>query len=229
VLSEFNAMSRDALDEFIDKALEAEPLELEIDEFDPPAGPPLTDGEIRQARQTLAQRQAPDIFKATTDALCARCGSKDWFNSPHLKFLHDAFVLARFARAQEAESVRLAGPLEQWPDGVMRLDGKDHNVEVTSTHGGRWLGKEYREVTGPTMDPVEDWIERADSIPKYLDEVIAAKAKKHYSSPCWLVVYLNISEYGIRQKETEAVIAETKARYAHMFQAISVLWKRKFY
>ena len=222
-------MSRDAIDELIDQALQAEPLELEIDEFDTPAGPPLTNDEIQQARQTLAQWQAPDVFKTTTDALCARCASKDWFNSPHLKFLHDAFVLARFARTQEVESVRLAGPLERWPDGLVRLDGKDHNIEVTSTHGGRRLGKEYREVTGPTRDPVENWIARADSIPKYLDEVIAAKAKKRYSSPCWLVVYLNISEYGIRQKETEAVIAETKARYAPAFQAISVLWKGRVY
>jgi hypothetical protein len=222
-------MPRDPLDDLIDMALEAEPLEFEIDDFDTPTGPPLTDDEIQQARQTLAQAQAPGIFKAITDALCARCDSKDWFNNPHLKFLHDAFVLARFARAQEAESVYLSGPSEQWPDGVVRLNGKERNVEVTSTHGGRRLGKEYREVTGPMADPVEDWIERADSIPKYLDEAIGAKAKKRYSSPCWLVVYLNISEYGIRQKETEAIIAETKARYAHMFQAISVLWKGKLY
>lgn len=125
--------------------------------------------------------------------------------------------------------MRLAGPSEQWPDGFVRLDGRDHNIEVTSTHGGRRLGQEYREVTGPTMDPVENWIARADLIPKYLDEVINAKGEKRYSSPCWLVVYLNISEYGIRQKETEAVIAETKVRYAHMFQAISVFWKGRLY
>jgi len=79
------------------------------------------------------------------------------------------------------------------------------------------------------MDPIENWIERAESIPKFLDEVVAAKSRKHYSAPCWLVVYLNISEYGIRQKETEDVIEEVKARYRRAFEAISVLWKGRLY
>jgi hypothetical protein len=76
---------------------------------------------------------------------------------------------------------------------------------------------------------VEDWIERADSIPKYLDEAISGKRQKNYASPCWLVVYLNISEYGIRQLETEQVIAAAKARYAAAFVDVSVLWKGKLY
>jgi len=69
----------------------------------------------------------------------------------------------------------------------------------------------------------------ASPFPKYLDETLSAKSKKHYGSPCWLVVYLNISEYGILQKETEAVIEEVKARYASSFEAISVLWKGRLY
>ena len=132
---------------------------------------------------------------------------------------------------QEAESARLAAPSDQWPDGFIKLRGQIHNVEVTSTHGGRKLGEEYRNPSGETirMDPVENWIERANSIPKYLDEAIGNKAKKKYASPCWLVVYLNISEYGIRQKETEKTIDEIKTRYASAFFAVSVLWKGKLY
>jgi len=82
---------------------------------------------------------------------------------------------------------------------------------------------------GWRFDPVEDWVARANSIPKYLDEAISGKSKKNYSSPCWLVVYLNISEYGIRQPETEQVIAATQARYAAAFVDITVLWKGKLY
>jgi hypothetical protein len=91
------------------------------------------------------------------------------------------------------------------------------------------LGKEYKEVSGPTLDPVENWIERANSIPKYLDEAIGVKIKKRYASPCWLVIYLNISEYGIRQNETKQTIAETKARYSEHFVEISILWKGELY
>jgi hypothetical protein len=79
------------------------------------------------------------------------------------------------------------------------------------------------------MDPEEDWTARGDSIPKFLDEAVAAKSGKRYEAPCWLVVYLNISEYGIRQKETEAAISQIKARYASSFEAISVLWKGRLY
>jgi hypothetical protein len=62
-----------------------------------------------------------------------------------------------------------------------------------------------------------------------LDEAINRKSKKNCSSPCWLVVYLNISEYGIRQIETEQVIAVTNARYAAAVVNITVLWKGRLY
>jgi hypothetical protein len=43
----------------------------------------------------------------------------------------------------------------------------------------------------------------------------------------WLVVYLNISEWGIRQAESEIVIEQTKHRYADSFDQLFVLWKDK--
>jgi len=66
------------------------------------------------------------------------------------------------------EGVHLASSSEQWPDGYVKLLGKTHNIEVTSTHGGRRLGKGYRELKAPTLDPVRNWIARAESIPHYL-------------------------------------------------------------
>ncbi len=208
--------------------MEADPRP-DIDDDDEPVGPPLTDSELDAGERLLAQWQSPPDFYTATKALCGRCQSSEYFNRPRLKFLHDAYVLAKFVKLSGAEAVRLAAPADQWPDGFVRLQGHVHNIEITSTHGGRKLGQEYRDVKGWRFDPVEDWIARADAIPKYLDEVINGKSKKNYASPCWLVVYLNISEYGIRQIETEQVIAATKARYAAGFVAISVLWKGKLY
>jgi hypothetical protein len=217
-------------DDWIDKLLEADPLTIDIDDDDDePVGPPPTDSELDAAQRLLIQWQSPDDFSKTSLDMCKRCRSADYFNRPRLKFLHDAYVLAKFARLREPDSVRLAAASDQWPDGFIKLQGKTHNVEVTSTHGGRRLGQEYRLVRGLTQDPVENWIERANSIPKYLNEAIGGKSQKNYASPCWLVVYLNISEYDIRQIETEQVIATTKARYAAGFVAISVLWKGKLY
>ena len=70
-----------------------------------------------------------------------------------------------------------------------------------------------------------------DSIPKFLDEAVTKKVKKNYSESkqCWLVVYLNIDDYGISQKETEAAIVEVKRRYASSFEAICVLWRGQLY
>jgi len=220
----------DEVDDWIDQLLEADPLTVDIDDDDDePVGPPPTESELDAAQQLLVQWQSPDDFSNTTLAMCKRCLSADYFNRPRLKFLHDAYVLAKFARLKGANSVRLAALSDQWPDGFIKLQGEAYNIEVTSTHGGRKLGQECRQVRGPTLDPVENWIERADSIPKYLDGAISGKSQKNYASPCWLVVYLNISEYDIRQIETEQVIAAIKARYAAAFVDISVLWKGKLY
>jgi hypothetical protein len=56
---------------------------------------------------------------------------EDWFNRPHLKFLHGAYVLAEFVGLIPVERVRLASASEQWPDGYVKLSGKTHNIEVT--------------------------------------------------------------------------------------------------
>jgi hypothetical protein len=219
----------DTLEDWIDQVLEADPLTIDVDDDDEPQGPPLTDGELDGGQQFLIEWRSPQDFSSKTQTMCRRCRSADYFNQPRLKFLHDAYVLAEFVKLKQAESVRLAAPSERWPDGFIKLQGQTYNVEVTSTHGGRKLGQEYRKVSGPTLDSVKNWVARADSIPKYLDEAISTKRKKNYASPCWLVVYLNINEYDIRQAETEQVIAATKARHAEGFVAISVLRKGKLY
>ena len=79
------------------------------------------------------------------------------------------------------------------------------------------------------LDPVEAWVARAEQIPVSLRTSVERKAKKRYGSFATLLVYLNISEWGIRQKETEKVIAEVKAEHAATFERIIVLWKDKLY
>ncbi len=223
------AAVRDELDELIDRACEADPLPLCDEDAEPPRGPPLSPDERRHTQLRLAMSQTPADFIANTNTLCGRCNSEDFFNRPYLKFLHDAYVLAKFVELTPVENVRLAGVADQWPDGYVTLAGKTHNIEITSTHGRRKLGAEYRSRWTARMDPVENWVARAESIPRNLREVIEAKSKKNYASPCWLVVYLNINEWGIRQVETEKAIEAIKAEFVASFEAISVLWKEKLY
>src|SRR5688572_7764766 len=105
-------MPRDPMDEWIDKAVEADLRALDVDDLDDdldlPSEPPLTSSEVEAARLALAQWAAPQAFKGVVGEFCARCISRDWFNRPQLKFLHDAFVLARFALRRKVDQVRLA-------------------------------------------------------------------------------------------------------------------------
>ncbi len=158
-------MLGDPLDKWIDDACEADPLPPLVEEPEPPRDPPLSAAERRDAQFSLAKFQAPSDFVTLTQSLCDRCSSEDWFNRPHLKFLHDAYVLAEFVGLVLVDRVRLAGAPERWPDGYVEIGGKIHNVEVTSTHGGRKLGDEYRGVKTVKMDPVENWVARAEFNP----------------------------------------------------------------
>jgi hypothetical protein len=86
---------------------------------------------------------------------------------------------------------------------------------------------EYQFKTKVELDPVENWIERAEAIPAALEKAITAKLAKQYDGKMWLVVYLNINEFGIRQDETELNIAAIKQRHVGSFGALFVLWKDK--
>ena len=46
-------------------------------------------------------------------------------------------------------------------------------------------------------------------------------------SGVWLVVYLNINDGGIRQREIEQAITTIKQRHAQSFDGLFVIWKDK--
>jgi hypothetical protein len=186
----------------------------------------LSENELTKAKDDLEQCRSSADFRKTVLGLCSRCGSSQFFNSPHCSFLRDAFVVAEFARHKNADRVRLARSSDQWPDGFVTIGGKDENVEVTiALMPGRRMGDEYRFDAKCELDPVHNRVKRAAAIPGALDDAIAPKIAKHYPIGTCLVVYLNIDDYGIRQLETEVAIAAVKQRHAASFGSIFVLWK----
>ena len=221
-------------DEWIDKICEADPLpdDFDLEDDEPiPTGLTLTPKEIEAACVELGRWQSVETFNRTERRFRLRNADADFFVQPQLKFLHGAYVLVKFSARIGADQVRLADRRDQWPDGFVRVSKRTIKVEVTGTHGGRKLGKEYREPRGMRFDPVQDWHARADSIPSYLETAIRDKFSRYGArySDCWLVVYLNIDEWGVRQREIEQVITEMMIRYSDHFQEISVLWKGKLY
>jgi hypothetical protein len=201
-------------------------------EFDDLAtGPSLSNDELKQARADLARWRSPADFRRAVHTLHRRCRSWE-FKSPRRGFLLDAWTIAEFVAHKPVDQVRLADPSEQWPDGYVKIGGKVENVEATiALMPGRKMWEEYQPSDDGKLivrhDPVEDWIERADAISGALEKAIADKVQKRYSSKLWLVIYLNISEWGIRQAEIELAIAAIKQRYAPSFDALFVIWKDK--
>jgi hypothetical protein len=196
------------------------------------AGLPLTDADLPKAHAELAEWADPREFQRRVDGFHKRSRSKGLFNEPKRKFLLDAWVISELSKHQEFREIRLTAEGDRWPDGVARTETGELNIEVTTAHSpGRRLGAEYRFEGRMQQhhDPGEDWIERAESIPAQLDKVVSAKVEKHYASPFALVVYLNISEYGIRQAETEQAIAAIKDRYGPKFEHLWILWKGKVF
>jgi hypothetical protein len=224
-------MMTDELDDWLNQALAADPLEV-VDSDDNEIIPiPLRSAhELTNARANMTAWQSPIDFQRTVKALHAGCRSGDIFNNPRLKFLLDAWILAEFTFCWPVDQVRLTRPNEQWPDGQIRIGTAIENVEVTSAHEpGRRIGAEYKFTGKAELDPVENWERRAATIPAALEKAIGDKIEKHYSNcgRMWLVVYLNINEYGIRQGECEALIAAIKHRHASSLGNLFVLWKDK--
>jgi hypothetical protein len=196
---------------------------------DSETGPSLSADELKSARADLARWRSPADFRLAVHRLHKRC--RPWeFRGPERKFLLDAWTLAEFVRHKSVDQVRLADPSEQWPDGYVKIGDSVEKVEVTiALLPGRRMWDEYRPDAKMIIehDPVEDWVARAAAIPAALEKAIADKKKKRYGSKMWLVVYLNMNEYGIRQAEIERAIAEIKQRYAGSFEQLFVIWKDK--
>jgi hypothetical protein len=228
--SERKPMTGDDIDKWIDATLEGWDPSKEgwgPSEFDDvEAGPPLSIDELKRAHEDLAVWHSPLDFRRTVARLHKRCRSSEIFNDPKRKFLLDAWVVAELSKHKPFTRLRLAGEDERWPDGYAQTETGELKIEVTSVLlPGRRLGAEYKLPGRIEHDPIENWVKRAEAIPGALEKAIGDKVKKRYGSPCALVVYLNISEYGIRQAETEQAIANTKDKYGSEFQHLWILWK----
>jgi hypothetical protein len=221
-------MDENEIERWIAAAIEADPSPNTDEPDDTEAGPPLSLKELAHSWAQLALWQRPETFRELVGTLNSRSRSADFFNNQQHKFLRDAWTIAEFTSHKPVDMVRITTEREQWPDGQVQIGTALENVEVTiALAPGRKLGTEYRFPGKTELDPVNNWIERAAAIPAALEKAVSGKAAKRYGSPASLLVYLNINDYGIRQAETEAAIAEVKRRYSNAFPAIYVLWKDK--
>ncbi|MGY4629618.1 hypothetical protein [Bradyrhizobium sp. USDA 4486] len=145
------------------------------------------------------------------------------------KQLREIWVLAKCAVPMDLPRIRLC-PRDP-PDGYIGRGNEQIPAEILELlEPGRKRNLEF----GPhapsiSMDQVENWIRRAHAIPGALAHAIQKKKAKSYPQSTELFVYLNIGEYGIRQKQTEGAIRSLLAQPVDPFAAIHVRWKEKVF
>ena len=196
----------------------------------------LTPTEIQKHRGWLSEWRRPARMSAYVDEVINALGSADLFTQGGLEFVRDAWNAAKFARGRQAEKVRLVA--DKWPDFEIAIDGVTERFEaIEADLPNRRRGDEYREAAanaarGESLvrdDPVEDWIARAELVPTVLADACRRKLSKNYSGWVGLVIYLNIGEYGIRQKEIQAVFPTATREAGQSFASVWVLWKDRVY
>lgn len=145
------------------------------------------------------------------------------------KQLREVWVLAKCSGPMDISRIRLSQ--QDPPDGYIDRGGEPIPAEVLEVLEPRRKRNLEYGPGAPTlsMDPVENWVRRANSIPEALANGIQKKKAKPYPPSTELFVYLNIGEYGIRQKEIEGVIRSLLAQPATPFAAIHVRWKEKIF
>jgi hypothetical protein len=190
----------------------------------------LTLQEIEKHRAWLSDWRVPLEMEDYVGRVNDYMGSEDFFSQPGVTFLRDAWSAAKFSECRKADAVRLIKA--EWPDFEARIEGVVRQYEcVEADLPGRRRGDEYRDSDPPRMklDPVEDWIKRAEQIPAALKNAIEKKIRKRYSGRASLLIYLNIGEFGVRQKEIEASFLEMAAPATTHFESVWILWKDRVY
>ena len=191
--------------------------------------PRLTREEIVELEGRLAEWQTPQSMSHLVSLTMDRIGSVTFFNQAGLTFLRDAWIAAEFGQIRQAEQIRLVA--DDWPDFELKIDDQVESFEsVEADDPNRRRGDEYHDSMGEMEhDPVEHWIVQADLAQTWLEIACQRKVNKRYGARANLVVYLNLSEYGIRQTEVESCFPSATAAVKDNFDAVWVLWKKQAY
>ncbi len=198
----------------------------------------LTGDQKREYRAWFEQFRKPSRMVSRATALMRVMGDVDLFNQAGVDFITEAKAAGQFAGIKGADAVRLVPDRERWPDFELHFEDRREPWEFTEADlPERRRGDEYRQraeriAAGGLAwddDPVEKWAERAERIPTILEQRCAAKAAMGYSGAAALLVYLNIGEYGIRQREIETSFQKATAVAKDAFTSVWVLWKARAY
>ena len=171
----------------------------------------------------MTQWRTPGEMNEYVDELMNSAGSKTLFNKAGTTFILEAWIAGHFAEVVGANTVRLID--DQWPDLEVELDDQLIRFEaIEADLPDRRRGDEYKLAPQTSEDPVEDWIARAEAVPGALQTAVRKKQAKHYGKHENLLIYLNISEYGIRHNEIIAAFPDATRDAREIFKSVWILW-----
>jgi hypothetical protein len=186
----------------------------------------ITRGRKDALKASLCEWQLPESMLR----LVASIPSDPFLTQAGLEFLQDAWIGAEFARLRHVPRVRLIADTR--PDFEIEIDGRVDRFEAVEVlEAGRRRGDEYRAGGNVVteFDPIEDWVARADHAPRWIEEACRKKASMGYDPLTNLIVYLNLGEYGVRQKEIERSFETATAGAKERFHTLWILWKQHTY
>jgi hypothetical protein len=189
----------------------------------------LTKQERADLEKRLAEWQPPEAMRSAVEKAMDLMGSKNLFTQGGLAFLQDAWIAGQLAHLRDADQVRIVQ--DNWPDFELKFGDRNEQFEAVEADAPkRRRGDEFSNSSvGPQHDREEDWAERATQAPSWIKHACIKKANKNYSARAHLVVYLNLSEYGTRQKEVASSFQAATAPAKDAFASIWVLWKEQVY
>ncbi len=144
------------------------------------------------------------------------------------KWYREAWALNAYSKFCSFDAIRLNH--DDPPDAFAKHGKTEIPIEITEVmEPERRPAAFYRQSSSKiSLDPVENWIKRAEELPGALEASIKRKSRNSYPANTELLIYLNIQEFGIRQKKIESQISSILTQPAP-FALIHVLWQGKLF
>jgi hypothetical protein len=183
---------------------------------------------LHELKQKLSEWQSPASFNAELVTVLGQMPSEQLFKQSGLTFLREAWVILYLAKVLGAEAVRLTD--SEWPDAAIQIHSRVTEFEIVEALPcGRERGRENWNSSGPIHESIAQSLQIVGTIPAILAHAIRKKISKGYPPTASLVVYLNVSEWGLRQAEIEAALHDSTAMARNSFRQVWVFWKSRFY
>lgn len=185
--------------------------------------------DLLEAKVSLQQWLSPQEFCRKAEQYRNAIPSGSLFKSPGHQFLFEAWTACEFVGLTNCDHLRLTN--DDWPDLQICYGGVVKGYEIAEVlEPGRKRGAEDWSNDSVISDNEANWHRRAALIPRALRAGTASKVAKHYPrNMAALLIYLNIHEWGVKQREIEADLHDATALAKDDFTDVWVLWKHKLY